>query len=69
MPVRIQKEDFDVSIEIARLREGNPKVGAVASFVGNWNQRFVSKKAVRALWGVAFVGGTSYRRFPAAVSL
>ncbi len=34
MPVRIQTEDFDVSAEIARLREGNPKVGAVASFVG-----------------------------------
>ena len=34
MPVRIQKEDFDVSAEIARLREGNPRVGAVASFVG-----------------------------------
>jgi molybdopterin synthase catalytic subunit len=32
--VRIQTEDFDVSAEIARLREGNPKVGAVASFVG-----------------------------------
>ncbi len=34
MPVRIQAEDFDVSAEIARLREGNAKVGAVASFVG-----------------------------------
>ncbi len=34
MPVRIQTENFDVSAEIARLREGNPKVGAVASFVG-----------------------------------
>ncbi len=34
MPVRIQTEDFDVSAEIARVREGNPKVGAVASFVG-----------------------------------
>ena len=34
MPVRIQTEDFDISAEIARLREGNPKVGAVASFVG-----------------------------------
>jgi molybdopterin synthase catalytic subunit len=32
--VRVQAEDFDVSAEIARLREGNPKVGAVASFVG-----------------------------------
>lgn len=34
MAVRVQKEDFDVSAEIANLREGNPKVGAVASFVG-----------------------------------
>ena len=34
MPVRVQTEDFDVSSEIAQLREGNPKVGAVASFVG-----------------------------------
>jgi len=34
MPVRIQTEDFDVSREIARLREGNPQIGAVASFVG-----------------------------------
>ena len=34
MSVRVQTEDFDVSAEIARLREGNPKVGAVASFVG-----------------------------------
>jgi molybdopterin synthase catalytic subunit len=34
MPVRIQKEDFDAGVEIAKLREGNPKVGAVASFIG-----------------------------------
>lgn len=34
MPVRVQTEDFDVGAEIARLRESNPKVGAVASFVG-----------------------------------
>ncbi|MGD2141539.1 MAG: molybdopterin synthase catalytic subunit MoaE [Burkholderiales bacterium] len=34
MPVRVQTQDFDVGAEIARLREGNPKVGAVASFVG-----------------------------------
>jgi len=34
MPVRIQAEDFDASREIARLREGNPQVGAVASFIG-----------------------------------
>ena len=34
MPVRVQTEDFDVGAEITALREGNPKIGAVASFVG-----------------------------------
>jgi molybdopterin synthase catalytic subunit len=34
MTVRIQTADFDVSAEIAKLRRDNPKVGAVASFVG-----------------------------------
>jgi molybdopterin synthase catalytic subunit len=34
VPVRIQTEDFDVGAEIAALRRGDPKIGAVASFVG-----------------------------------
>ena len=34
MPVRIQREDFDAGAEISRLRGGDPKVGAVASFIG-----------------------------------
>ncbi len=34
MPVRVQREDFDVGAEIAKLRAGKPGVGAVASFVG-----------------------------------
>jgi molybdopterin synthase catalytic subunit len=34
MPVRIQTADFDIGAEIAALRAANPKVGAVASFVG-----------------------------------
>jgi molybdopterin synthase catalytic subunit len=34
MAVRIQTADFDVSAEIAALRGGNPKIGAVASFIG-----------------------------------
>ncbi len=34
MPVRVQREDFDAGAEIARLRRGDPKVGAVASFIG-----------------------------------
>src|SRR5690242_12965977 len=34
MTVRIQTADFDVSAEITALRKGNPKIGAVASFIG-----------------------------------
>ena len=34
MTVRVQSEDFDVGAEIAPLRRGDPKIGAVASFVG-----------------------------------
>jgi len=34
MAVRIQTEDFDAGAEIAALRRGNPKIGAVASFIG-----------------------------------
>src|SRR2546429_4777452 len=34
MPVRIQTTDFDAGAEIAALRRDNPKVGAVASFIG-----------------------------------
>jgi molybdopterin synthase catalytic subunit len=34
MTVRVQQEDFDVGAELAALRGANPKVGAIASFVG-----------------------------------
>jgi molybdopterin synthase catalytic subunit len=34
MAVRVQEQDFDAGAEIARLRCGNPRVGAVASFIG-----------------------------------
>jgi molybdopterin synthase catalytic subunit len=32
--VRVQHEDFDAGREIARLRAGNPGIGAIASFIG-----------------------------------
>jgi molybdopterin synthase catalytic subunit len=32
--VRVQAEDFDLGTEISRLRKGDPRVGAVVSFVG-----------------------------------
>ncbi|MEI6181928.1 MAG: molybdopterin synthase catalytic subunit MoaE [Polynucleobacter sp.] len=34
MSIRIQEKDFDVSAEIVGLRKGDPRVGAVVSFLG-----------------------------------
>jgi molybdopterin synthase catalytic subunit len=34
MTVKVQLEDFDLSTEVAVLRRANPKVGAVACFIG-----------------------------------
>ncbi len=32
--IRVQEADFDAGAEMARLRAGNPRIGAMASFVG-----------------------------------
>ena len=34
VPIKIQENDFDVSAEIANLRKGDPRVGAVVTFLG-----------------------------------
>jgi molybdopterin synthase catalytic subunit len=34
MNVRVQTEDFDAGVEIGRLRAGDARVGAIASFIG-----------------------------------
>ena len=34
MSIKIQENDFDVSAEIAALRKGDPRVGAVVTFLG-----------------------------------
>jgi molybdopterin synthase catalytic subunit len=34
MSVRVQEADFDIAAEIAAMRRGNPKIGAIASFIG-----------------------------------
>ena len=34
MAVRVQQQDFDVGVEIAALRAGNRRIGAIASFIG-----------------------------------
>jgi len=54
MDVRVQHEDFDVGREIARLRAGNPRIGAVASFVG----------IVRDLNDGASVAGMTLEHYP-----
>ncbi|HSQ10914.1 MAG TPA: molybdenum cofactor biosynthesis protein MoaE, partial [Burkholderiaceae bacterium] len=32
--IRVQHEEFDVNAEIARLRVVNPRIGAIACFIG-----------------------------------
>ncbi|HYM48895.1 MAG TPA: molybdopterin synthase catalytic subunit MoaE [Burkholderiaceae bacterium] len=54
MPVRVQQEDFDTGVEIARLRANNPKIGAVASFIG----------VVRDLNEGAAVGSITLEHYP-----
>jgi molybdopterin synthase catalytic subunit len=34
MTVRVQTQDFDSGAEILALRRGDPKIGAIASFIG-----------------------------------
>ena len=50
----MQQEDFDVGAEIARLRANNPKIGAVASFIG----------IVRDLNEGATVGSITLEHYP-----
>jgi molybdopterin synthase catalytic subunit len=54
MPVRVQHDDFDAGAEIARLRANNPKIGAVASFIG----------IVRDLNEGAAVGSITLEHYP-----
>ncbi len=54
MPVRVQHEDFDVGAEIAALRSNNPRIGAVASFIG----------IVRDLNEGAAVGSITLEHYP-----
>ncbi len=54
MPVRVQHEDFDAGAEIAALRSNNPKIGAVASFIG----------IVRDLNEGAAVGSITLEHYP-----
>lgn len=52
--VRVQREDFDAGAEIARLRAGQPAVGAVAAFIGT----------VRDLNDDATIGALTLEHYP-----
>ncbi len=54
MSVRVQQQDFDAGAEIARLRADNPRIGAVASFIG----------IVRDLNEDAAVGSITLEHYP-----
>jgi len=54
MTVRVQTEDFDAGAEIARMRRGNPRIGALAAFVG----------VVRDLNEGAAVAGMTLEHYP-----
>ncbi|MDA7415656.1 molybdenum cofactor biosynthesis protein MoaE [Xenophilus arseniciresistens] len=41
--VRVQIADFDLSAEVAALRAGDPRVGAVCAFVGTVRDRHVAE--------------------------
>ena len=32
--IKVQREDFDVGLELEKLSKGNPRIGGVASFIG-----------------------------------
>ena len=34
MTIRVQTGNFDIAAEVLKLRQGNPKIGAVACFIG-----------------------------------
>ena len=54
MPVRVQSEDFDAGHEIARMRDGDLGIGAIASFIG----------AVRDVNDAAPITGMTLEHYP-----
>jgi molybdopterin synthase catalytic subunit len=32
--IKVQREDFDIGLELDKLTQGNPRIGGVASFIG-----------------------------------
>jgi molybdopterin synthase catalytic subunit len=54
MGIRVQREDFDVGAELAKLTEGRTDIGALTSFVG----------LVRDMAGPAKIGAMTLEHYP-----
>jgi len=54
MAIRVQREDFDLGAEIAAIRAGDFRIGAVTSFVGT----------VRDMAGDSAIGGMTLEHYP-----
>jgi molybdopterin synthase catalytic subunit len=52
--IRVQREDFDIGAEIAKLTAANRQIGGVASFVG----------LVREMAGGAAIGAMTLEHYP-----
>jgi molybdopterin synthase catalytic subunit len=52
--IKVQREDFDVGLELDRLTKGNPRIGGVASFIG----------LVRDMGGEASVTALTLEHYP-----
>ncbi|MCC6609155.1 MAG: molybdopterin synthase catalytic subunit MoaE [Burkholderiales bacterium] len=66
MPVRVETWDFDIGREIAALRAANPRVGAVASFIGT--VRDVNEGDSVAALGLEHYPGMTERALEAIVA-
>src|ERR1700744_6701012 len=52
--IKVQREDFDIGLELDRLTQGNPRIGGVASFIG----------LVRDMGGVDRVSALTLEHYP-----
>ena len=54
MAVRVQKDDFDLTAEVAALTAGRPDIGAIVTFTGT----------VRAESGGSAISGMTLEHYP-----
>ena len=62
--VSIQSQDFDLSAEVAALRAGDARVGAVCAFVGTVRDRHPAELATAGAPDVASVASMELEHYP-----